>query len=81
MTGKSWTTEEQYEFLSLYLADFLEAQKNKQESTVFWPQVFRDWFKKFPEREALFPGLESLTEEQESTLGEALKKRHVVSKK
>ena len=79
MPPHGWTTPEQLEFL--------EARKDacrdaKAEGTIshFHHKLYRDWFQIYPERAALFPGLEGdLTAEQTIALGEAVRRRKNVS--
>ena len=80
MPGKPWTTEEQATFLTGHFQPFLDAQANKEISTVFWPRIYREWFEKYPEKEVLFPGYTSLTEEQEKELQSALNERRKVAR-
>jgi hypothetical protein len=81
MPGKPWTSADQAAFLTENLPHYLEAQASKVLSAAFWPRIFREWFEKFPEREALFPGVVSLTEEQVAQLQTALEDRHKVSQR
>jgi len=79
MTGKRWASDVQTEFLTKYVARYLEAQGNGTLSTAFWPMVFREWFQAFPEKETVFPGCDELTEEQEELLKSKLDARRKVS--
>ena len=45
-----WASNEQREFLSTYVPQYLDAQKNRQYHK-FWPKLFQAWFTKFPEAE------------------------------
>jgi hypothetical protein len=78
MPGKPWTTQDQANFLQSYVVQFQEAQANRDLST-FWPRIFREWFERFPEKEAIFPECEALTEAQEGQLKEAINQRYKVS--
>ncbi|KAG6379047.1 hypothetical protein JVT61DRAFT_11481 [Boletus reticuloceps] len=65
--------------------EFLEAQEVEQRKLLetksfakFWPLVFENWFKRYPERAALFPDIpmdQPLTKAQEDELGVAIQKR------
>jgi len=79
MTGKTWTTDVQGDFLRKYVARYHESQANKTLSSVFWPLIFREWFQAFPEKEIEFPGCDELTGPQEIILASKLEVRRQVS--
>jgi hypothetical protein len=51
MPGHCWGTPDQIEFLTSRLPDFQDAQRNKT-TAVFWVDVNRDFFKRWPSPEA-----------------------------
>ncbi|KAG6378234.1 hypothetical protein JVT61DRAFT_13935 [Boletus reticuloceps] len=65
--------------------EFLEAQEVEQRKLLetksfakFWPLVFENWFKRYPEHVVLFPNIpmdQPLTKAQEDELGVAIQKR------
>lgn len=48
MTRRKWTTPEQGDWLREHLSAFVEAQTGKTTATVFFPQVIKEWQKKWP---------------------------------
>jgi hypothetical protein len=79
MTGKRWTTNVQADFLQTYMSQYLDAQAKGSLSTVFWPLLFREWFRTFPEKELVYPDHDALTQEQEAFLKTQLDERRKVS--
>src|ERR1700726_4018770 len=79
MTGKRWTIGHQAVFLDGYILQYLKAKADGSQS-VFWPLLYRAWFERYSEREALFLGLTTLTEEQEDALKSKIETRHKVSR-
>ncbi|KII82913.1 hypothetical protein PLICRDRAFT_180913 [Plicaturopsis crispa FD-325 SS-3] len=51
---KRWTTTEQHEFLLTYVDAYLDAQE-KSDFHCFWPSLEEGWFKRWSEKEKLFP--------------------------
>ena len=54
MAPSCWATPEQQEWLEKRITAF----RQHQDSCIvacFWPEVFRDWFEVYPERDALYP--------------------------
>ncbi|EDR04012.1 uncharacterized protein LACBIDRAFT_330940 [Laccaria bicolor S238N-H82] len=80
-TPKSTLTEEEKAWLTSHLPAFREAQK-KSETARFYIHVIEQWFKKFPERDRLFPSVFSdsplLTDVQQAELQAAIKSRRAV---
>lgn len=79
--GKTWTTSEQLAWLDGRLPAFIKAKALGQQADEL-VIIRRDWFKEFPERVALFPQKtldESLSNEEEKLLGEAVNIRTGVS--
>jgi hypothetical protein len=76
---KKWTTPEQEKFLEGYIPEYFKGRDNDDLPSVFWPLINSEWFRAFPEKSALFPGVDKLTVEQEDELGVALEKRKQVS--
>jgi hypothetical protein len=50
MAPKEWATPPQKEFLTSYMALYLEAAVKKKYER-FWPPLFEQWFIRFPEPE------------------------------
>ncbi|KAL6297840.1 hypothetical protein BKA93DRAFT_831199 [Sparassis latifolia] len=77
MPAKCWATEEETLFLASLRPSFLEHQKC-HDIPKFWPPLYAEYFKKFPECVKLFGADitdEALSEDQRVVLGEAIKKR------
>jgi hypothetical protein len=55
MPPKRWTTPDQQEFLDSYRDGYLKAKAEGRISTNFYPPLFEEWFKRYPERELHFP--------------------------
>ncbi|KAH9836853.1 uncharacterized protein C8Q71DRAFT_858050 [Rhodofomes roseus] len=75
MAPQRWTTEEQFEWLSAWGSSF---RQHREASTLsrFWPEVAREWFKVFPERNTLYPDFHGpLTEDEASALDKAIGNR------
>jgi hypothetical protein len=54
MPGHCWGTPDQIEFLTTRLPDFQDAQRNRT-TAVFWVDVNREFFKRWPDPEAEVP--------------------------
>ena len=80
MPQRPWALGEQHRFLSDRLPEYRIVQPTKV-YTGFWPRLYEDWFKEYPERNTLFPGKpinEPLTDKEEIQLGSALRVRRGV---
>ena len=76
MAPQGWSTTSQKEFLTGFMAQYLEAAVKKKYQR-FWPLLFEEWFAKFPEPvPPMQPGEEKLTPEQ--LRGNAITKRQKV---
>ena len=72
---------DQLEFLEAQETEYRELLETKSFAK-FWPLVYENWFKRYPERAALFPNIpmdQPLTKAQEDELGDAVQKRRTVS--
>ena len=80
---KSWATSEQSDFLQEFWPEYLRIHDSGQAKyDGFWARLFEDWFSRFPEVQAAFPGINdenSLTEEQCANLSSAITARKEVS--
>ncbi|KAH7903209.1 hypothetical protein BJ138DRAFT_1120602 [Hygrophoropsis aurantiaca] len=74
MAPQSWTTPEEAKFLLSYKNEFLKTQLQAQTGPLF-EKINHEWFKRFSEKDRLFPGVSELMEEQKVQLGEAVEKR------
>ncbi|KAG2028328.1 hypothetical protein BDR03DRAFT_1019959 [Suillus americanus] len=80
MPAAQWTTKEQYEWLQAQLAEYTVLHGEDKDYTHFWPKTHLYWFKRWPERAALFPDIPieiPLTEEQQAAETAAEKSRKV----
>jgi hypothetical protein len=78
MPGKPWTTDEQAAFLTSYMPQYYKMKTNSTLSSIFWPLLFCEWFRVYPERSTWLPGSEELTVEQENLLGLKFKEQRKV---
>ncbi|KAH7905778.1 hypothetical protein BJ138DRAFT_1105702 [Hygrophoropsis aurantiaca] len=75
MPPPSWASPKQEKFLLSHKSEFLKAQLQAL-TPPFFEKFNHAWFQKFPERDALFPGIvDELTEEQKTSLGKAVERR------
>jgi hypothetical protein len=79
MPGKTWATKEQTAFLVERVPQYEEARATKKLS-LYWPRLYREWFEKYPEKDSLFPGCDTLTEAQDIALRDAIVYRQQVSR-
>jgi hypothetical protein len=63
---KRWTTDEQAEFLTSKIPDFLRAQSDGYLS-LFWPPLDKEWFARFPKRGLPAASPEQSTPDQPSS--------------
>ncbi|KAG1771932.1 hypothetical protein EV702DRAFT_1048851 [Suillus placidus] len=80
MPAAQWTTKEQYEWLQAQLAEYTVLHGEDKDYTHFWPKTHLYWFKRWPERAALFPDIPieiPLTEEQQAAETAVEKSRKV----
>jgi hypothetical protein len=64
MPAARWTTDEQVEWLQERLPQYMTEHQKDKDYSHFWPMLIADWFKKFPEEAATFPGEEQSTQLQ-----------------
>ena len=77
---REWTTPEQKKFLQDELVRY--SSMSAKEYARFWPDFFRQWAQRWPERAVMFPELLSdapLTSQQHSDLVGAVTKCQQVS--
>jgi hypothetical protein len=79
MPGKPWTSQEQFQFLTERIPQYLESQANNELAQAFWPRLYREWFSKFPEPQALSSESEPQTAEMEEAMRKAVDGRRKVS--
>ncbi|KAH7907676.1 hypothetical protein BJ138DRAFT_1116494 [Hygrophoropsis aurantiaca] len=75
MTGRNWTTEGQYAWLSEKLVDY---NKIEGDYSAFWNPLFESWFKEYPQRLHTFPDIPletQLTSEQSVVLAKDIVNR------
>ncbi|TFY57514.1 hypothetical protein EVJ58_g6971 [Rhodofomes roseus] len=75
MAPQRWTTEEQFQWLVSWGSSF---RQHREAGTLsrFWPEVGREWFKVFPERNTLYPDFHGpLTEDEAAALDKAIGNR------
>lgn len=74
MLPPHWTTPEQTAFLESRKPDFIAAQNNNN-STCFFPKLFKDWFERWPEQDTPSPnnhsGSQSLTDGSVNSSGDS----------
>jgi hypothetical protein len=81
MAPKPWTTGPQLTFLNSYIPKFVAAQSLKK-TVKLWPNLFSEWFTRFPEEDVSFPDrdpLQPLTAEEKGEVDKNMKARQKVS--
>ncbi|KAI5988586.1 hypothetical protein EDD15DRAFT_2371293 [Pisolithus albus] len=74
MPNHGWTTPDQLMWLTEKLPKYQEISEMKNYS-LFWPPCFETWFKRWPERLALYPSVpldQQLMAEQSTTVNNAI---------
>jgi hypothetical protein len=79
MTKRRWTTTDQYAWLEGLIPAFIEAQEKKTVGTVFLPETFREWQKKWPVEAPTEKELKEAGGEQEKALASKTKAQESVS--
>lgn len=76
---KRWTDSEQHAFLLTWVDKYLDAQA-KADFHCFWTALEEGWFKRWSEKEKLFPGSSQrkLTAEEEALTSAAVEKQRIV---
>jgi len=77
---RSWTTREQFDFLSNQIDGFLTSQRVNGTSTPFLTNTYAKWFELWPELEIRFPGRTkaSLSKEENAVFGHYIQTRQKV---
>lgn len=81
MPNHGWTTPEQLSWLMAKLPKYQEHGPTKS-YLLFWPACFEVWFKEWPERLSVYPGIpldQPLTTEQSTEVNAAIGVRKHVS--
>ncbi|KAG1864823.1 hypothetical protein F4604DRAFT_1928632 [Suillus subluteus] len=61
MLPAKWTTTEQYLWLQEQFPEYTTLHDGDKEYTHFWPKIYLHWFRRWPERAILFPGIPNKT--------------------
>ena len=55
MTGSTWASKEQTEFLWTFISDYYKINKGDKNYVPFWNRLKEKWFELYPEHEVCFP--------------------------
>ncbi|KAG1842058.1 hypothetical protein F4604DRAFT_1939052 [Suillus subluteus] len=61
MPPAKWTTTEQYLWLQEQFPEYTALHDGDKEYMHFWPKIYLHWFRRWPERAILFPGIPNKT--------------------
>ncbi|KAG2050457.1 hypothetical protein BDR06DRAFT_1011280 [Suillus hirtellus] len=73
MPAVQWSIKEQTEWLQECLPQYMIEHLKDKDYSHFWPAVYEEWFKKFPEEAVMFSGIpaDTLLAEQNTAIEEA----------